>query len=216
MAITKIISITSALALSASVNAAIVSADWINSGDNLITIDTTSGLEWLNLTATTNRSYNDISSKFGAGQEFDGWRYATAVEVSGYFDAFGGDNAYYAGWSTQNNGLFDAVSLFWGDTYCAYLGCATGDGYSYFIYDTPPTNPQQMQTGQIYDSIDHFLSPTQDAVALSAGYADKVEPQIIVGSALVRTSVVPIPAAAWLFGSGLIGLIGVARRKKQA
>jgi hypothetical protein len=27
-------------------------------------------------------------------------------------------------------------------------------------------------------------------------------------------SVVPIPAAVWLFGSGLLGLIGVARRKK--
>ena len=30
----------------------------------------------------------------------------------------------------------------------------------------------------------------------------------------VDTTVVPVPAAAWLFGSGLIGLIGVARRKK--
>ena len=28
------------------------------------------------------------------------------------------------------------------------------------------------------------------------------------------TSVVPVPAAAWLFGNGLIGLVGVARRKK--
>ena len=27
------------------------------------------------------------------------------------------------------------------------------------------------------------------------------------------TTVVPIPAAVWLFGSGLLGLIGVARRK---
>ncbi len=27
-------------------------------------------------------------------------------------------------------------------------------------------------------------------------------------------SVVPVPAAVWLFGSGLIGLVGVARRKK--
>lgn len=26
---------------------------------------------------------------------------------------------------------------------------------------------------------------------------------------------VPIPAAAWLFGSGLLGLLGIARRKKQ-
>ncbi|MGB5398541.1 MAG: VPLPA-CTERM sorting domain-containing protein [Gammaproteobacteria bacterium] len=24
----------------------------------------------------------------------------------------------------------------------------------------------------------------------------------------------PVPAAVWLFGSGLIGLIGIARRKK--
>lgn len=27
-------------------------------------------------------------------------------------------------------------------------------------------------------------------------------------------STVPVPAAAWLFGSGLLGLIGIARRKK--
>jgi hypothetical protein len=27
-------------------------------------------------------------------------------------------------------------------------------------------------------------------------------------------SAVPVPATAWLFGSGLIGLVGIARRKK--
>ena len=36
------------------------------------------------------------------------------------------------------------------------------------------------------------------------------------GYELVSTSVVPIPAAVWLFGSGLLGLIGVARRKARA
>ena len=30
----------------------------------------------------------------------------------------------------------------------------------------------------------------------------------------ISTSAVPVPAAVWLFGSGLIGLIGVAKRKK--
>lgn len=30
----------------------------------------------------------------------------------------------------------------------------------------------------------------------------------------LRIEAIPVPAAAWLFGSGLIGLIGVARRKK--
>ena len=33
---------------------------------------------------------------------------------------------------------------------------------------------------------------------------------------LVGVSTVPVPAAVWLFGSGLIGLIGIAKRKKTA
>ena len=33
-------------------------------------------------------------------------------------------------------------------------------------------------------------------------------------SNLALTQVVPIPPAVWLFGSGLLGLIGIARRKK--
>ena len=33
---------------------------------------------------------------------------------------------------------------------------------------------------------------------------------------VLNTSVVPVPAAVWLFASGLIGLIGVAKRKARA
>lgn len=32
----------------------------------------------------------------------------------------------------------------------------------------------------------------------------------------IEVSAVPIPAAVWLFGSGLLGLVGIARRKKIA
>jgi hypothetical protein len=34
------------------------------------------------------------------------------------------------------------------------------------------------------------------------------------GTLTPQVSQVPIPAAAWLFGSGLLGLVGIARRKK--
>ena len=32
----------------------------------------------------------------------------------------------------------------------------------------------------------------------------------------ITPNVIPVPAAVWLFGSGLLGLVGVARRRKQA
>jgi len=33
---------------------------------------------------------------------------------------------------------------------------------------------------------------------------------------VTNVSAVPVPAAAWLFGSGLLGLIGVARRQGRS
>jgi hypothetical protein len=35
-------------------------------------------------------------------------------------------------------------------------------------------------------------------------------------NANMAPAVVPVPAAAWLFGSGLLGLVGIARRRKMA
>lgn len=37
-----------------------------------------------------------------------------------------------------------------------------------------------------------------------------------IGEVAFRSSAVPIPAAVWLFGSGLLGLSAIARRKKAA
>ena len=45
------------------------------------------------------------------------------------------------------------------------------------------------------------------------GTADKVG--LAFDNFSPATAVIPVPAAAWLFGSGLIGLIGIARRKKS-
>ena len=36
------------------------------------------------------------------------------------------------------------------------------------------------------------------------------------GGGTLRPSEVPVAAAVWLFGSGMLGLVGIARRKKAA
>ncbi|MBE9560823.1 MAG: VPLPA-CTERM sorting domain-containing protein [Proteobacteria bacterium] len=203
--------VATTMVLSTSVNAAIVNADWQTDSDNLITRVTGTGpgggLEWLDLTATTSRSYADISSKFGTGQEFEGWRYATTAEISDFFDAFGGDSNYYnAGWSTQNSGLFDSIAPYWGDT--------SGDGYSYFI-TADQTTLGMHKFGYIYDSNTHSRSLDEDYLRINDDEISDTNYLFDTGSALVRLTVVPIPAAIWLFGSGLIGLIGIARRKKS-
>lgn len=47
-----------------------------------------------------------------------------------------------------------------------------------------------------------------------AGLASIVTLSGLPAQLLSSPSAVPVPAAAWLFGSGLIGLAGIARRKK--
>ncbi len=55
--------------------------DWINPNDNLVTLDRISSLEWLDLTATANRSFDDVVGNLGVGGDFEGWRLASPAQV---------------------------------------------------------------------------------------------------------------------------------------
>lgn len=50
--------------------------------------------------------------------------------------------------------------------------------------------------------------------SISTTSLSTLEGSTAIDNVIVTTTVVPVPAAVWLFGSGLIGLIGFARRKK--
>ena len=81
----KKISVAAALALLVTSNmasAAYVSLDWQTEGDGLAFLDEDAGLEWLQLTQTDSMSLNEVLSELEAGGIFEGWRLATASEVS--------------------------------------------------------------------------------------------------------------------------------------
>lgn len=194
-------------------NAAILSTDWQTAGDNLVTRDTTTGLEWLDLSVTSGRTYDDIAANLGAGQEFDGWRYATGAEISDLWTSFGGNPAYYNGFSTENDGLFQLIAPYLGDLYCnGNIACDTGNGYSFML-----TSDEYAGGGHyaalMLNAYYHPDAATQDNFSLHESIVTTYAPAEM-GSALVRSiTVVPVPAAIWLFVSGLVGLGFMTRRK---
>jgi hypothetical protein len=58
-------------------------ADLLNNGT--FTTDTTTGLDWLDLTQTVNMSFLDVSAQLAPGGMFAGWRYATVAEVEAFW-----------------------------------------------------------------------------------------------------------------------------------
>jgi len=54
-------------------------------GVDSVTRDNVAGLEWLDVTLSTNISYNDIITEFDPGGTFEGWRHAKADELISLF-----------------------------------------------------------------------------------------------------------------------------------
>lgn len=73
-------------------------------------------------------------------------------------------------------------------------------------------------------SLDSFLGTTvhDGLYVIAVGQCCGINPPQVLSESssytlhISQTSLVPVPAAVWLFGSGLIGLVAVARRKVQS
>ena len=131
------------------------------------------------------------------------------------------DDGVFGGGSS----LFSTAPTFWGDeagaqaatsaiiTALGTSDASTAGSDSFLIpYQTRGggTITDGVDTIDIY--FDAIATLNQEASATSA-VDDFVSSNYNV-SPYASFTVVPVPAAAWLFGSGLIGLIGIARRKK--
>src|SRR3954468_17360248 len=79
------------------------------------TVDTSTGLAWLDLTETTNLSYNDVHDDVFTSFMSQGWRFATAAELSQLFADVGvtsvdiGDDVFTS--SLGTNPTYEAGAL---------------------------------------------------------------------------------------------------------
>ena len=118
-------------------------------------------------------------------------------------------------WNTSYSNTYTVAPMFLGDSQGALD--ATNAIRQALLNDTPPF----AGTGI---SASHLITPYSTSRGYGIWGDDMHVGLVSFGATAIydrsgfstwRASAVPVPAAAWLFSSGLIGLIGVARRKKR-
>ena len=114
-----------------------------------------------------------------------------------------GTNYYDGGWDGE---LGDIGSAFAWDGSILSLTFDTLGG-DYITNTDNLGNPSQLLTGEAWHIHSYFNNNNNSFM-----YGFITNGTTLTLTAQVAT--VPVPAAVWLFGSGLLGLIGISRRKK--
>src|SRR5262249_33956275 len=171
------------------------------------TTDTATGLDWRGVTGTTDLSYNYISSQFGAGGVFAGWRYASGAELTTFLLDYGIAAVPHDNTPATQLALHQSLINQLGPTYV--VGSTMLSLYALIDNGFPSKQVAYFSAFEVPS--DHSFSRTFIYPNYLSFTADQHDP--IVGSFLVRDSnavVTPLPAALPLFATGLgvMGLLG--------
>ena len=170
----------------------------IANGD--FTTDTDTGLDWLDHSVTAGLSFNQVTAELGAGGLFEGWQVATLDQAQTYLTN--------AGWI----GPFDPTNTL-NVNFVSTLETMTTDS---FVDDPLGQLGASRLTNDFASGLgDSSLVDTQGSGITSYSFSAPVDPSIAdpgTSTFLVRATVVPLPAAIWMFLSGFVFLIGSAKR----
>jgi len=194
------------------------------------TRDLATGLDWLDLNASQNRSYLDVTAQLAVGGSFHGYRYATVAELRTFWV-----DAGLVGGTPQ---LCTGSPFCFSEAYPAALIHQLADLVGYTFKDAqrnytligawgitgspllnaggcPPTVSCRATT--MFRYFDPDLNPAEASVvgALRENIADPTVASWLVRDAPVSPVPLPSTALLQLTGLGLLGLL-VWRRKRKA
>ena len=125
------------------------------------------------------------------------WRFTYDAKI-GNLEA---DSSAFAYILTQDSAGLDTAFVFNDSTHLPV------DWGTYTLDFLIPDIPQGMAGSLIGNTLTFGFSATSTDYNGSAVFYDNIS--------FAPVEVIPVPAAVWLFGSGLVGLVGVARRRKH-
>lgn len=187
--------------------ASLIAQDLFSSGDKLVTTDTMSNLQWLDLSLTTNQSPAQILSSNYVLQM--GFRYATSSELTALYTQFLPINTPTFGDQSVLSGVISALGHTGFESQADFSGPRQNGYYGETTLGDKPYAVVEEYTfawdNSIYSAV--WVDPLLKANRAETG----------MGSYLVREvppTPTPEPATMLLMGAGLAGFIGVRKRKK--
>lgn len=174
-----------------------------------IIINTADNIEYLRLDVLADKTYAETVAVLDT-QDGGGWHIANAAEALGFLDALlsGTNVCTHDGTNVTSNQIAPCGNVSgWSD---GDFGPNHGVNSDYAWFLDAGGEADMIIIGDVFGNDvlmqDYTLASSDN---FAGGHPDPIS------WLLVRPATpVPVPAAAWLFGSGLLGLIGMARRKK--
>lgn len=182
-----------------------------------VTRDTSTNLDWLDLTETNGRSYNDVSSELRVGGEFEGWRHATSEEALTLWANFGLPVPSQAStvFTPQEYAAFvNAVSML-GNTYLESDPARFDLGAVGMTSTTkdPGSDAYHERIGA-YHHIQNFYS-VASYLSRDNAYFISARPILSAGTYLVSPVAMPSPPTIFLLSFALFGIFCLMRRTAE-
>jgi PEP-CTERM motif len=193
-----------------SARASLVSLDYLSSGDGLLTRDTVSALDWLDVTRTVNQTYDQVRT---GSYYTDGFRHATKAELQTLFLHAGTPDDGYSLSQTypfETRALARLVGLTILTTDRESASGFTGTDF-FGNTVTTATHPIGTPFSALLGKI-NFLNPGTGEAHFAGGHPFRNDAGPNYGSFLVRP--IPLPGTMILFGSGLIGFWTARARRR--